>query len=58
MLDGPWTPKLTPAELSRRIVELRAFAKMAPTVRARNELTQLVKFYERLVGQSSEAADE
>jgi hypothetical protein len=37
--------QMTAAQLARRIAELKAYARMAPTAQARDEIGQLVKHY-------------
>jgi len=44
-------PALTVAQLSRRAVELKAFATMAPTAQARAELNRLARYYADLAAQ-------
>jgi hypothetical protein len=42
---------LTAAQLARRVAELKAYARMAPTPQARDEIGQLAKYYAELAAQ-------
>jgi len=50
MRDTRPTDELTIAQLITRAVELDAFAKMAPTTQARDQLHKLARHYAELVG--------
>jgi hypothetical protein len=53
MQDGLYVVDLTTAQLTQRAAELKAFARMAPTAQARDELGQLAKYYAALAAQQS-----